>query len=147
MPAQRRPQKPLYVVSLEHGRAGDRLAMALLHRPALLIADEVTSAVDLLTQREVLSSLRRANADWGTAVLHITHDLFSVPEICHELVVLEEGRVVESGPCARVLNDPTHPYTRRLIEALPSDPRGRGAVTQPALMGCLALNAVAQDFD
>ncbi len=96
------------------------ISMALLHRPALLIADEVTSAVDLLTQREVLSSLRRANTDWGTAVLHITHDLLSVPELCRDIVVLEKGLVVESGPCLQVLSEPVHPYTRRLIEALPA---------------------------
>ncbi|MBI5280589.1 MAG: ABC transporter ATP-binding protein [Candidatus Solibacter usitatus] len=95
------------------------IAMALLHRPSLLIADEVTSALDLLTQQEVLASLRRANREWGTAVLHITHDLLSVPALCGEVVVLDHGQIVESGPCAGVLGSPQHPYTQRLIGALP----------------------------
>jgi peptide/nickel transport system ATP-binding protein len=96
------------------------IAMALLHRPSLVIADEVTSALDLLTQREVLSSLRRANIEWGTALLHITHDLLSVPEVCRDVVVLEQGRLVESGPCSEVLSNPRQAYTRRLIAALPT---------------------------
>ncbi|MBI4889584.1 MAG: ABC transporter ATP-binding protein [Acidobacteria bacterium] len=106
------------------------IAMALLHRPDLLIADEVTSALDFLTQREVVASLRRANREWGVAVLHITHDLLSVPGLCDEIVVLEKGVVVESGPSARILEEPAQEYTRRLMSALRSVRSGAG---EPAL--------------
>lgn len=94
------------------------IAMALLHRPALLIADEVTSALDAVTQREVLGSLRRANQEWGTAVLHITHDLMSVPELCSHVLVLDRGRVVEDGRVEEVFANPRHAHTRQLVECL-----------------------------
>jgi len=98
------------------------IAMAIIHRPALLIADEPTSALDVITQSEVLALFRKLNQDLGTGILYISHDLLSVSSICDRIAILNEGEIVECGPTGQIFNHPTHPYTRRLIEALPEKP-------------------------
>ena len=95
------------------------IAMAVLHRPALLIADEPTSALDVITQSEILGLFARLNRELGTAVLYISHDLLSVASICHRIAILHEGDVVECGSTETILDTPTHPYTQKLIAALP----------------------------
>ncbi len=95
------------------------IAMAVLHRPKLIIADEATSALDLITQSEVLGLFRRLNQSFGVSILLITHDLVAAASLCHRIGIVHEGGVVESGPVAQVLQRPEHPYTRRLIAALP----------------------------
>ncbi len=95
------------------------LALALLHRPALLIADEPTSALDPCTQAEVLSLLREANRQDGTALLYISHDLLSVLRLCNKMTVLHGGRVVESLRTAGIEDDAQHPATRALLRSLP----------------------------
>ena len=95
------------------------LALALLHRPALLIADEPTSALDPCNQAEVLRMLQQANHDDGTALLYISHDLLSVLQLCHNLVVLHSGRVVESLSVAHIEKQAQHPSTLALLRSLP----------------------------
>ncbi len=95
------------------------LALALLHRPALLIADEPTSALDPCNQAEVLKLLQQANHDDGTALLYISHDLLSVLQLCHNLVVLHTGRVVDSLSVAQIAQQAQHPATLALLRSLP----------------------------
>jgi ABC-type dipeptide/oligopeptide/nickel transport system ATPase component len=103
------------------------IAMAVIHRPALLIADEATSALDVITQSEILKLFRRLNRDFGMALLYISHDLASVAEICDRIAILHEGQVAESGSAAQVLIDPQHEYTQRLIAAMPKMPQRAAA--------------------
>src|SRR5580698_5854651 len=98
------------------------IAMAIMHRPALLIADEATSALDVITQSEILELFARLNRETGMSILYISHDLPSVAEICQRIAILHEGEIVESGPTEQIFTAPTHPYTRRLMAALPQIP-------------------------
>lgn len=95
------------------------IAMAVLHRPALLIADEATSALDVITQSEILALFRELNRNFGMAILYISHDLASVAGICDRVSILHEGRIVESGETLRVLTQPQNDYTQRLMAAMP----------------------------
>jgi ABC-type glutathione transport system ATPase component len=98
------------------------IAMAVMHRPALLIADEATSALDVITQSEILALFRELNRTTGMAVLYISHDLASVAEICDRIAILHQGQIVESGSTTQVLTNPQHEYTQRLMAALPKMP-------------------------
>ncbi|MBZ5655866.1 MAG: ABC transporter ATP-binding protein [Acidobacteriia bacterium] len=98
------------------------IAMAVMHRPALLIADEATSALDVITQSEILQLFARLNHETGMSILYISHDLPSVAEICQRIAILHEGEIVESGPTAQIFAAPQHPYTRRLMASLPRVP-------------------------
>ena len=94
------------------------IAMAVMHSPALLIADEPTSALDVITQAEVLRLIADLNRRLGTAVLFISHDLASVASICHRIVVLRHGAIVECGSRDDVLLRPEHPYTQQLLASV-----------------------------
>jgi oligopeptide transport system ATP-binding protein len=95
------------------------IAMALALEPALLIADEPTTALDVTTQMQILRLIREIQARRGTGVLFITHDFGVVAEVGDRVAVMQHGRVVEQGPAAEILNRPLHPYTRALIAAVP----------------------------
>jgi ABC-type dipeptide/oligopeptide/nickel transport system ATPase component len=95
------------------------IAMAVMHRPALLIADEATSALDVITQSEILELFARLNRETGMSILYISHDLPSVAEICQRIAILHEGEIVECGSTKQIFAEPIHPYTRRLMAALP----------------------------
>jgi len=95
------------------------IAMAVMHRPGLLIADEATSALDVITQSEILTLFRELNRTSGMAILYISHDLASVAGICDRVAILHQGEIVESGTTNQVLTSPGHEYTRRLIAAMP----------------------------
>jgi len=99
------------------------IAMAVLHRPALLIADEATSALDVITQSEILALFRELNRSTGMAILYISHDLASVAGICDRIAILHEGQIVELGAANQVLTNPQHEYTRRLMAAMPKMPQ------------------------
>ena len=101
------------------------IAMAILHRPALLIADEATSALDTITQCEILELFRKLNHQMGTAILYISHDLLSVATLCHRIAILRAGEIVECDTPGVIFDSPSHDYTRRLIAAQPSYPQTR----------------------
>lgn len=95
------------------------IAMALLHRPALLVADEITSALDMLTQHEVLQTLRAINQTCGTAILFVSHDLLALRSLCSRIAILAAGSIVETQATAALFENPRAPYTQRLLAALP----------------------------
>lgn len=96
------------------------LARALILKPAVLILDEPTSALDRHTQGEVVELLRRIQADHGIAMLFISHDLAVVRALCHRLIVLRDGCVIEQGDCERIFQAPQKPYTQALVADLPA---------------------------
>ena len=98
------------------------IAMAMICRPNLLIADEPTTALDVTTQAMVLDLIRSLQAETGMAVMLVTHDLGVVANMAHSVAVLRKGRLVESGPAEAVLNQPGHGYTQALIAAAPEIP-------------------------
>jgi peptide/nickel transport system ATP-binding protein len=100
------------------------IAMAIIHRPALLIADEATSALDVITQAEILRLFRQLSQESGMAILYISHDLASVAGICDRVAILHEGQIVESGSTNNVLTAPQHEYTQRLLASMPKMPQG-----------------------
>ncbi len=108
-----------YPAQLSVGQAQRFLvALALLHKPALLIADEPTSALDSVTVAEILALFRRVNREHGTAILFISHDLMTVAALCHGVAILEAGRLVEQGETARLFDSPQHSATQRLMQAI-----------------------------
>jgi peptide/nickel transport system ATP-binding protein len=96
------------------------IAIALLHRPALLIADEPTTALDVTIQAQILSEVQNLCAETGTALVWITHDLSVIAGLADRIAVMYAGRLVEIGPVADVLERPIHPYTAGLIGSVPS---------------------------
>ncbi len=99
------------------------IAMAVLHRPLLLIADEPTSALDIITQAEILQLFSTLSRKLGMGVLYISHDLLSVATISQRVAVMDQGEIVECRDTADLFKCPEHPYTRKLISALPIAPR------------------------
>src|SRR5215813_8047174 len=96
------------------------IAMALVLEPKLLIADEPTTALDVTTQKQILTLIRDLQRDHGTAVLFITHDMGVVAEIADRVAVMRQGRLVETGTLNSILRNPTMEYTRNLLAAVPS---------------------------
>jgi len=94
-------------------------AMAVANGPALMIADEPTTALDVTVQDQVMQLMRDLNQSSGTAILLITHNIAVVASLCSRLVVLYAGRVVEDGPTADLLSAPRHPYTTALLRSVP----------------------------
>ncbi|MFH5923318.1 ABC transporter ATP-binding protein [Roseomonas xinghualingensis] len=121
------------------------IAMALALEPALLIADEPTTALDVTTQMQILRLIREVQERRGTGVMFITHDFGVVAEIADRVAVMQRGRIVESGPASEVLNAPKHEYTRALIAAVP---RGTPASREPVAPGApiLALKGVRKTY-
>lgn len=93
------------------------IACALYVEPTLLIADEPTSALDMMLQKEFIGLLKRLNEEQGTTILLVTHDLDIVAEVAHEMIVMRQGEVVETGTVKTVFERPQHPYTKRLLES------------------------------
>jgi peptide/nickel transport system ATP-binding protein len=95
------------------------IAIAIALRPDLLIADEPTTALDVTVQAQILKLLKDLQSETGMGLLLITHDLGVALEVADRVAVMQEGRIVETGKVAEVLGNPQHPYTRRLVDAVP----------------------------
>jgi peptide/nickel transport system ATP-binding protein len=95
------------------------IAIALLHRPALIVCDEPTTALDVSIQAQILTEMRSLVRDLGTALIWISHDLATVSSLASRILVMYAGRIVEEGPTAAVLRNPRHPYSRGLLDSLP----------------------------
>ncbi len=96
------------------------LALSLMQNPELLVVDEVTTALDVSVQRELISTLRRLNRERGLSILMITHDVRLAHELCDRILVLYAGERLEEGETKALLEEPWHPYTQLLIQAMPS---------------------------
>ena len=97
------------------------IAIALLHKPDLIIADEPTTALDVTIQGQILFEVRRLASEFGMALIWISHDLGVVASLADRIAVMYAGRIVETGATDDVLDRPAHPYTRGLMEALPAN--------------------------
>ncbi len=134
----------LAAVGLSAGRAADyphqlsggmkqraMIAMALACSPDLVIADEPTTALDVMTQAQILDLIRRLADDLGLAMLIISHDLTVLSELCDQVAVMYAGRIVERGPAETILSagtQPAHPYTRRLLDCYPRLDAGQASI-------------------
>jgi oligopeptide/dipeptide ABC transporter ATP-binding protein len=114
--------------------------MGVACTPALLIADEPTTALDVTIQAQVLSLIRRFARELGMAVLLVSHDLGIVSQMCHRVIVMYAGRIVEEASIATVFRAPAHPYTKALIACLPGLDDGARLGAIPGVMpGLTAL--------
>jgi len=110
------------------------IAMALITRPELLIADEPTTALDVTVQAQILELIKRFQRELGMAVIFITHDLAVVSGLCDRVLVMYAGRVVEAAEVRTIFQQPRHPYTRALQRAIPAtQPKGAELYTIPGL--------------
>jgi peptide/nickel transport system ATP-binding protein len=123
------------------------IAMALVLKPKLLIADEPTTALDVTTQKQILALIRDLQRDHGTAVLFITHDMGVVAEIADRVAVMRYGKLVETGPLDTILRSPTMEYTRNLLSSVPSlVPRPpRASTSEPVVLEANDLGKVYRE--
>jgi len=148
----RLPQVERIFASYPHRLSGGQrqrimIAMALVLEPKLLIADEPTTALDVTTQKQILTLIRDLQRDHGTAVLFITHDMGVVAEIADRVAVMRQGRLVETGTLDTILRNPTMEYTRKLLAAVPSlVPRTpRADTTEPVVLEANGLGKVYRE--
>jgi peptide/nickel transport system ATP-binding protein len=115
------------------------IAMALMLEPAVLIADEPTTALDVTVQAQILQLLRELCAERNTAVLFISHDLAVVSQLCDRVLVMYAGRAVEEADVYSLFENPLHPYTRALLDAIPTQRRrGEWLTTIPGSVAALS---------
>lgn len=132
------------------------IAMAMVCNPSLLIADEPTTALDVTIQAQILHLMKQLNEQFGTAIMMITHDLGVVAEMCHRVVVMYAGKIIEEGDVQTIFRHPKHPYTIGLIRSVP-DIRERkerlysipGSVPKPGSIkyGCRFAARCEQAFE
>ena len=125
IPAERADRYPHQLSGGQRQRV--LIALALACEPKLLIADEPTTALDVMVQAQVLALLEELQREHGLSLLFITHDLSVLTQTCRQLAVMYAGRIVEEGPSRQVFADPQHPYSRALAAAFPTigDPASR----------------------
>jgi len=148
----RLPQIERIFASYPHRLSGGQrqrimIAMALVLEPKLLIADEPTTALDVTTQKQILTLIRDLQRDHGTAVLFITHDMGVVAEIADRVAVMRQGRLVESGALDAILRTPAMEYTRNLLASVPSlVPRApRSQTSAPVVLETTGLGKVYRE--
>lgn len=156
------PDPPRTVRAYPHEFSGGMrqrvvIAMALALRPALLIADEPTTALDVTIQQQILALVAELQAELGMMTIWVTHDLGVIARLVQRVVVMYAGRVVEDAPVERLFSDPQHPYTERLLAALPNpadDQKsalaqipGRPALPTDHIQGCPFRPRCAQARD
>jgi oligopeptide/dipeptide ABC transporter ATP-binding protein len=116
------------------------IGMGISCTPGLLIADEPTTALDVTIQAQVLALIRQLAREMGMAVLLVSHDLGIISQMCHRVIVMYAGRIVEEAPVAAIFRAPAHPYTRALIACLPGlDGEGRLGAIPGMMPGLRAL--------
>lgn len=145
-PAQRARDYPHQLSGGQRQRI--MIAMALVNRPRLLIADEPTTALDVTIQAQILRLLRALREKYRLAMLFISHDLGVVSRVADHVAVMYAGEIVEMGPVARIFSDARHPYTRGLIRAIPTLRTDRSqpletVAKQPAPQGLVPLREVS----
>jgi peptide/nickel transport system ATP-binding protein len=116
------------------------IAMALISRPKLLIADEPTTALDSTIGKQVLELIKSLQEREGFAMLFISHDVTVVSEVSDDVAVLYAGKIVEYGPSVQVMNSPNHPYSQGLLGAIPSAAKPRGKLS--AIRGSVPANTM-----
>ncbi len=148
----RLPDVPRIFASYPHRLSGGQrqrimIAMALVLEPKLLIADEPTTALDVTTQKQILTLIRDLQRDHGTAVLFITHDMGVVAEIADRVAVMRHGQLVETGALDTILRRPAMEYTRNLLSAVPSlVPRApRAESTEPVVLEANELGKIYRE--
>ncbi len=117
------------------------IAMAFACRPGLIVMDEPTTGLDVTTQRTVLDTVRSLCAKYGVAAIYVSHDVAVVAELADQIAVLYAGKIVETGPAARVFGSPEHPYTRGLLRAVPSAERRSRLQAMPGVRPELGLSS------
>jgi oligopeptide transport system ATP-binding protein len=123
------------------------IAMALITRPELLIADEPTTALDVTVQAQILDLIRRMQREFKMAVIFITHDLGVVSGLCDRVQVMYAGRIIESAPTRELFYRPQHPYTRALQRSIPAlQPKGSELYTIPGMPPDLSKPTVGCSF-
>jgi len=123
------------------------IAMAMVSKPDLLIADEPTTALDVTTQAQVLGLMNDLQRETGMAMVLVTHDLGVVANMAQQVVVMNKGRVMESGPAVPMLTAPAHPYTKQLFDAAPSIPERTEAVEEePEQDNILEIRNVSKTY-
>ena len=116
------------------------IAMALINRPSLLIADEPTTALDVTVQAQILELLRALKEQSQAALLFISHDLAVVAQVAQRVAVMRLGRIVEMAPCAELFAHPQHPYTRSLLAAVPTLDMPKGSPISPEVFAPAELD-------
>jgi oligopeptide transport system ATP-binding protein len=123
------------------------IAMALITRPEILIADEPTTALDVTVQAQILELLRQLQRELGMAIIFVTHDLGVISGLCDRVQVMYAGRIVETADTRTLFRAPRHPYTKALQRSIPSlQPKGRELYTIPGLPPDLAKPAAGCAF-
>ncbi|MBQ73717.1 MAG: peptide ABC transporter ATP-binding protein [Gammaproteobacteria bacterium] len=118
------------------------IAIALACKPALLIADEPTTALDVTIQAQILELIKELQADMGMSVILITHDLGVIAETCEQVVVMYAGKIAEKGSVYDVFDSPSHPYTRGLLASIPrldTEPKSKLSIIEGMVPGLLDL--------